>query len=568
MLLILRKVMMIALAGILIGPRFSSFAQQSTSTESAADQEKQLCTIAGNVVRAGTNEPLSKARIVLRSDDDSSAPPYVAITDSEGRFSIEGIRAGRYRMSVNRNGYLGASYGEDDQGNSSAIFALKPAQHMTDLIFHLQRCGVISGRILDEDGEPAERVTVEVLHRSTSHGKVNTSRLRLVETNDLGEYRVFDLWPGRYLVRAYPSANSWQTIGGTVIESSTLKAAGGYAPTYYPNVSEISRASSIDLKAGEEVSRIDVMLLRQRTYKVWGRVFNTVTDHPGDATNVGLVPEDSDSSTLADNRRGSVNGKTGDFEINDVPAGRYTAIAGWRDGENEFVGSAPVEVNNMNLDSVRIVITRGADLHGKVVFEGKIAVPAEIQVSLAAKDSRQLRSNKRAKVKPDETFQLTGLADGLYEFDVWSRCEGCYLRAATANGQDILDQGLQISSGSAPSPIELVYSSNSATIDGTVVRKDGLPASGAAVVIVSDHLRPSQFSGYHERSTDQYGHFIIRGVPPGTYRVYSWQSVDYADYTDPDFLKPFEQKAQTISIGENEKKSLRLSLLPTPTDHQ
>ncbi len=310
------------------------------------------------------------------------------------------------------------------------------------------------------------------------------------------------------------------------------------------------------------------MLLQHRTYKVRGQVSNTVTDHPGGATDVGLVPEDSDAFTVVDARRGYANENTGDFEIDDVPAGRYIAIARWRDGENEFVGSVPVELINMNVDSVRIVITRGADLHGKVVVEGKVAVPAEIEVSLAAKDPRQLRSHSMAQVKPDGTFLLTGLPDGLYEFDVWSRCEGCYLKAAMANGQDVLDQGLQINSGTAPSPIELVYSSNSATIDGTVLREDGLPASGAAVVLVSDHFRQSQFSGYHERSTDQYGHFIIRGVPPGTYHVYSWQSIDYADYTDPEFLKPLEQKAQTISISENEKKSLQLSLLPAPNNHQ
>jgi Carboxypeptidase regulatory-like domain len=565
---IVRKLMIFALAGILFSSRLSLLAQQSPVTDSAVGQDKQLCTVAGNVVRADTNEPLSKARIVMRSEDDNSVAPYVAITDAEGRFTIEAIRAGRYDLRVERNGYLSKSYGEDNQGNSSAILTLKPAQHMTDLIFRLKRCAVISGRILDEDGEPAEGITVEVLHRRTTRGKVYFASAREAQTNDLGEYRIFDLWPGRYYVRAYPSANSWSTMGGVMLPNSILKAAGGYAPTYYPNVSEISRASLIDLKAGEEVSRIDLMLLRQRTFKVRGRVINAVTDHPGGRSDVGLVPEDSELSALVDPHRGSVNENTGDFEIDDVPAGRYIAIAGWRDGDNNFVGSVPVEVTNMNVDSVQIVITRGADLHGKVVVEGKVTVPAEIRVGVTPKDFRDWGSNSGAQVKPDGTFLLTGLADGLYEFYAWSRCEGCYLKAATANGQDILDQGLQISSGAAPSSIELIYSSNSATIDGTVVRDDGLPASGAAVVLVSDRLRQSRFWGYHEESTDQYGHFIIKGVPPGAYHVYSWQSIDSDEYEDPEFLKPLEQKAQTLSVSENEKKSLQLSLLAPPNDHQ
>ena len=82
----------VALACAFVSFGLDSFAQQSVSTQSAADQDKDLCAIAGSVVRASTNEPLTKARIVLKSEDDNSVPPYVAITDSEGKFKIDGIR--------------------------------------------------------------------------------------------------------------------------------------------------------------------------------------------------------------------------------------------------------------------------------------------------------------------------------------------------------------------------------------------------------------------------------------------------------------------------------------------
>jgi hypothetical protein len=145
--------------------------------------------------------------------------------------------------------------------------------------------------------------------------------------------------------------------------------------------------------------------------------------------------------------------------------------------------------------------------------------------------------------------------------------DGCFLKAATANGQDILDQGLQISSGTYASPIELVYSSNSATISGTVVREDGSPASGARVVVIPDRQQSSTRLHYRDEATDQYGRFSIRGIAPGNYHVYSWQSTDF-DCRDREILKPLEQKAQTLSIGENEKKSLQLSILPDPDERQ
>jgi hypothetical protein len=219
------------------------------------------------------------------------------------------------------------------------------------------------------------------------------------------------------------------------------------------------------------------------------------------------------------------------------------------------------------VDSVRIVINRGADVRGRVAIEGKVAAVGEVNVSIESRNPRQLGSNGRAQMKPDGTFLLTGLSDGVYDFEVWSRCDGCYLKAATANAQDILDAGLQISSGTFPSPIMLVYSSNSATIEGTVVRDDGLPASGAEVVLIPyrQGARPSR--DYRLKTTDQYGHFTIRGVAPGNYHVYSWQGADL-DYSDPGSLKPFEQKAQTLSIGENEKSryNCRFFLHPTITN--
>jgi protocatechuate 3,4-dioxygenase beta subunit len=562
----LRNLTIIAVACVFVAPRHGLFAQQSTPIGSA-DESKKLCTVGGSVVRSGTNEALSKARVMLRSEDDNSASPHVTVTNAEGHFTLEDIPPGRYKVRVERNGYVGKSYGEDDQGNSSTVLTLKPAQQLTDLIFRLQRCGVISGRILDEDGEAAEKVTVELLAQNTRRGKMSTYMVGSAETNDLGEYRLFDLWPGRYLVRAYPRAGSGEIIGGTLVESSTLTSAGGYAPTYFPNALESSRASAIELKSGEEVSGIDLTLLRQKTFKVRGRVFNAVADRLSGHTMVAILPDDPTGSSYGDIRRGSIKESTGDFEINDVPAGRYIVFAEWREGENHLEGSVPVEVSTATVDSVRIVINRGADVHGRVIIEGKVAPASEVNISIESRNPRQLGFNGRAQMKPDGTFLLTGLSDGVYDFEAWSQCDGCYLKAATANSQDILDGGLQISSGTYPSPIVLVYSSNSATVDGTVVRDDGLPASGAEVILIPDRQRSRSSRDYREKTTDQYGHFTVRGIAPGNYHVYSFQGADI-DYSDPESLKPFEQKAQALSIGENEKKSIQLSVLSPSNDHQ
>ena len=178
----------LALAFCFLLTSLPASAQQPGASGNSSAQDPQLASVAGQVLRAGTGEPLKKARILLRSADDSSADPYIAITDHEGRFLIAGIRPGRYSMRVAREGFLSKSYGEDETEDSSSILTLRPGQQLNDLIFRLQKCAVISGRVLDEDGEPARFVSVEAVVRSTHRGKVSTQLYNSVTTNDLGEY--------------------------------------------------------------------------------------------------------------------------------------------------------------------------------------------------------------------------------------------------------------------------------------------------------------------------------------------------------------------------------------------
>jgi hypothetical protein len=553
----------VTLVGILVCHQLGSFAQQTSGLENAQTQDK-FCSVAGQVVRADTKTPLRKARVVLTSADDRAVAPYVAITDAEGQFTISGILPARYDMSVERDGYIPKAYGADESGDSSAILSLKAGQQITGLLFRLQRFGVTSGRVLDEDGDPAQGITVEAVVRSTFRGQVTASGVGRAATNDLGEYRLFSLQPGHYFLRAFPEGGDGRYIGRVMLESSILKSIGGYIPTYYPSASDISRASPIEMRAGDEISRVDVVLLRQRSYRIRGQIFNAAVDNPTGDSTVQLIPTDTESLPAVDNRSGMADPRTGEFEIVDVPAGSYNVFAAYRDGEKLFVGKTSLVVANADVDSVRIVITRGAEIHGRIIREGTI--PPSITVTVEPSDRQILGASNSAETKPDGSFSISGLGDGLYEVGAFSECDTCYLKSATVNGVDLLSAGLQVSSGVAPSPIELVYSGNTATVDGTVVRDDGLPASGGTVILVPDHPGLRGLPDYRSGSTDQYGRFVLRGVPPGGYRIFAWQKFDLSSDMDPEFLKPFEEKAQALSISASERKTLQLTLLPSPPE--
>ena len=83
-------------------------------------------------------------------------------------------------------------------------------------------------------------------------------------------------------------------------------------------------------------------------------------------------------------------------------------------------------------------------------------------------------------------------------------------------------------------------------------------------MLFPDELRRTSRPDYRTGSTDQYGRFVLKGVAPGNYHAFAWQIFDYEMCTDPELLKPLEQKAQALSISEHAKQTLQLLLLPAP----
>jgi hypothetical protein len=82
-------------------------------------------------------------------------------------------------------------------------------------------------------------------------------------------------------------------------------------------------------------------------------------------------------------------------------------------------------------------------------------------------------------------------------------------------------------------------------------------------VLVPEPSRRNQSSLFKEQATDQYGHFELRGIAPGDYKVFSWEEAESGAWEDPEFLKPFEEKGEKISLQENDQKTLNLTAIQT-----
>ena len=229
----------------------------------------QSPAVEGVVIRGGTNEPVARARVLVSSVDEANEPASLRRTDDTGRFVVPGLRAGRYRLAVDRDGYVRAV----------SIIEVKAAAPTTTTVV-LMPTGVITGRVVDANSTPSVRAIVRAVAGSKTYDTV---------TNDLGEYRLFDLPAGRYVVNAAPYPAP-RIEGATLIRPTPpgpyapgegmallslpqmLKAGEYidpmaltrevYVPVYYPGTTDAAAAAALDLAPGATLSAIDVTVAR------------------------------------------------------------------------------------------------------------------------------------------------------------------------------------------------------------------------------------------------------------------------------------------------------------------
>src|SRR5579859_3313071 len=212
----------------------------------SADPSRKA-TLTGQVLNAATGEPIKKSHMVLsKADagdtDQGSTPSLMVNTDAEGRFTFDAVEPGSYRLAVQRNGFVPTEYGALGADRPGTVFVLASEQKL-DLTIKVVPMGVIAGRVLDADGDAVPGAVVSAIRSFFMNGKRTIERLNRVKTNDLGEYRLYDLPPGRYYLAA-AITNFLPADSPPSDENSGL--------IYYQNATDLGSATPLDLTAGRD----------------------------------------------------------------------------------------------------------------------------------------------------------------------------------------------------------------------------------------------------------------------------------------------------------------------------
>jgi len=530
------------------------FAQQNPT------KPDDLSGIEGQVTNAVTGAPVKKADLLLqligrRSNTGAQQTTYSATSDAGGRFTIVDVERGKYRLTASGNGFVRFTYGARGPDRPGTTISLDAGQHLKELNLRVTPQGVITGRIVDEDGDPVAGVSVQAQSYRRNEGGKQLFPAGSASTNDLGEYRIFGLAPGQYYLNATYNQSSYEAMQR---DRSAKAPAESYVPSYYPRGIDFAAAAAIEVAPGAELRGINIPLSKAHTVRVRGHV----EDVPA-TQNVSVMLTARDAAGWAGiaNRRNL--DPQGNFEFRGVRPGEYLLLATSTDGERRLEGRQVISVGD-NMENVIVSLRPGMDLAGQIKAEGADGTNlASIFVSLEPYEPGTARFSPAPhdQVKEDGTFAMTQVFEEHYHIHVGNIPDGYYVKSMRAGDQDVLDSGLDVTSG-AIGPLIVTVAPGAGDIEGTAQNDKQEPAAGASVVLIpSDAKRRGRRDAYYTATTGQGGRFTVKGIDPGDYKLYAWDDLESGAYMDAGFVKPFESRGVPMSIHENSRETAQLTLI-------
>ena len=192
--------------------------------------------------------PVRKADVVVGTTD--GVPVKRAVSDTQGRYSVSGLPAGRYRVAAGRAGFLPAL--------ADGVIELRADEIRGSVDIAMQPPAVITGHVFDSEAdagdEPVERVSVTAFLK----GPAGLTRAAAGQTNDEGEYRISGLAAGSYVLRTSQADTG---IGNEI-----------YSPVFFPGTEDAAKATAVNLAAGSEARNLDLRIHRVLAGSVSGVV--------------------------------------------------------------------------------------------------------------------------------------------------------------------------------------------------------------------------------------------------------------------------------------------------------
>jgi hypothetical protein len=441
----------------------------------------------------------------------------------------------------------------------------------------------VSGRITYSNGDPLPLARVEILKIGyTDDGRSNLTLIQNIFTDDLGVYRLFWLPRGSYYLRVSNAQNNvtgqftlnplgngsqyWSGGNGgsdrptaAISRSLGLEEGQSYGTLYYPGTPDLSRATPIELAAGDELRNINIAyvpLPPKSTASIRGVALDALGQQPIPGRFNGILrpidPARDDQRsivTLSNGQRGGGNAlqffpNNGAFEFKNVEAGSYEL----RLNADTLSGRIVTEVRGRDVD-VRVPMYPSVNVSGKVTLD-----PSPAATNTGFADLRIRLGNTipaGVLIRPDGEFTIPNLPAATYSVEVVMPASwpDAYVKAIRMHNVELAGSLFAID-GTPPDPLEIVIHRAGGSIEGRVLnaRQEAIP--NASVILVPDQsaaVRPDQF---RSAFTDNFGRYQIHALPAGDYNLYAWEDIERNSWFAPGFLQTYESWRQSVRVAD------------------
>ncbi len=530
----------------------------------------------GRVVDAATSRPLRGAFVVavphrlaggpvISDPRTAPTPPVATRTDADGRFALGELLPGEYSLVARRSGYVQQQLGQASPSTPARRLVVERGAVAGPIEFALMRSAVISGRVLDAVGAPAERVYVSAVQLRRVDGAWRLQGVQSAETDDLGEFRLFGLPPGSYLLSAVPSR------GAVPPGTFATPPDRDVVPTFAPSVTSPADAQVVRVSAGEE-AEAHIHLLEAVLATVEGRVVDSRGAPVRDAF-VNLQPQGPLRVWPGISTQVQPDGS---FVIHDVPPGAYTAVTaprlpfGTADDRAAFLarseyGEADVDVDG-DVSGLVIRTQPGTTLRGRLVVDGDATAlrGRDVRVHATSIDpSGRWNRQVRGRVLPDLTFEVTGVR-GRAVLRLGNAPDGWWTRTVRVGRVDATD-GYDFGVARTVTQVEVVVSTTPSGLRGRVVDREHTGTPDAVIVGFDDDERKwgraVVANTFMVRPVED-GTWSVDMIRPGAYRLVALPAaaVRGDDIGDPEYLRQLHPRGRTVVIGEGETPEVALEV--------
>jgi len=483
-------------------------------------------TVSGSVLDAVSGQPVFRALVRLGS--------RAVLTDSEGHFSFANADPSALNITAIKPGYFFA-----EGLNEPTEISLNPGTLADPVQLRLYPEAIVKGSVSDQNGAPLANVSIEAYRNLSEGAGRRWVPVAATHSDSHGNYRI-PLRTGDYR-----------------IESGYFRTspASAVLPTVEPEGE--SSTGALHVRSGDDLT-LDLHPSVAPLYEVDARTDTSLRE----VNALNAILSNGTSFPVSFTQTGSSSFRAS------LPPGSYLLEALHRNFGANAVDEAGISLSPAQHQPIPLTLhfTPAASIPIAIAIDdASVSAATAAGQTLVTPNARELGLElepdgagselirSRARGNSETSFSAP---PGTYRLRAQPG-RPWYVVSATFGGQDVLAHDLQLAAGAGSTPLQIVVSNQTATLQGTVTL-DGKPAS-CWIYLIATGASAAPILTLH---SGQDGTFNFQWLPPGSYQAVAFPQRMALDASDPNLLAPYATRLGSVTAKVQTAASLSLEAVP------